>query len=84
MVFIKGSSANILKSQLDLIRKQMESAVCKISYEGKTGTAFLCLIPYQELSPIPVIIMANHIINEEIGKKIKISFNNEPFPRVIN
>ena len=83
MVFIKGSSTNILKSQLDLIRKQMESAVCKISCEGKTGTAFLCLIPYQDYSQIPVIITATHIINGEIRKKIEISFNIEPFPRVI-
>ena len=84
MVVIKGSSSAILKSKLDLIRKQMESSVCKISYGDIIGTAFLCLIPYQEHSLIPVIITANHIVNEEIGKKIEISFNNEPFPKVIN
>ena len=84
MVLIKDSSPTILKSKLDLIKKQMESPVCKISYEGKIGTAFLCLIPYQEYSPISVIITVNHIINEEIGKKIEISFNNESFTRVIN
>ena len=73
MVLIKGSSSAILKSKLDLIRKQMESAVWKISYEDITGTVCLCLNPYQEHSPIPVIITSNLNINEKIVKK-EISF----------
>ena len=84
MVLLKGSSPIISKSKIDLIKKQMESSVCKISFGNITGTGFLCLIPYQEHSPIPVIITANHLTNGEIGKKIEISFNNEQFHRVIN
>ena len=46
----------------------MKKYVCKIYQTEKTGTGFMCKIPYQN-QLLPVLITNNHILNEE---KIKI------------
>ncbi len=85
MAILKHSTKNLTKIQIDLICKYMESSVCKIKSENCEGTAFFCLIPYEQYIQIPVIITAEHIIGEiYTGKSIKISLNNDLYSHVIN
>lgn len=85
MAILKHSAKNLTKIQIDLIFKYMESSVCKIKSEDCEGTAFFCLIPYEQYIPIPAIITAEHIIGEiYTGKSIKISLNNDLYSHVIN
>ena len=86
MAILKLSAKNLTKIQIDLICKYMESSVCKIKNgNGGEGTAFFCLIPYDQYISIPTIITSNLVIGEiDTGKSIEISFNNGLFSKVIN
>ena len=86
MAILKLSAKSLTKIQIDLICKYMESSVCKIKDgNGGEGTAFFCLIPYDENISIPAIITSKHVIGEiYTGKSIEISFNNDLFSKVIN
>ena len=68
--------------QLDVIKKQMESSICKIECpRGGFGTAFFCKIRYpDELHYLPVLITNNHVLNHKdimSGNFIFLSMNND-------
>ena len=60
------------------ILTQMNNSVCKIVNGIKTGTGFLCLIPFPNIEyRLKVLITCNHVFNEiTIGNKIKVKFAN--------
>jgi len=66
---------------LPYINKQKTNNICKIKREdGKTGTGFLCKIPYPDsLNLLPVLITCYHVLGKEdilIGNKIELIFND--------
>jgi len=60
------------------ILTQMSNSVCRIAIENKTGTGFLCFIPFPKIeNSLKVLITCNHVFNDiEIGNKIKVIFDN--------
>ena len=75
---IIGHPESLPKNATLKIIEQMES-VCKIIKGKMTGTGFICVIPFPDkLHPLPVLITCHHVLIKEdleIGKKIKLSFN---------
>ena len=65
-------------SQHTKILNQMSNSVCRIVNGYKTGTGFLCLIPFPNIEHLlKVLITCNHVFNEIIiGNKIKVIFYN--------
>ena len=68
--------------QMDVIKKQMETSICKIECpKGGFGTAFFCKIRYpDELHYLPVLITNNHVLNHKgimSGNYIILSMNND-------
>ena len=57
---------------------QMSNSVCRIEIGNKTGTGFLCLIPFPKIEyRLKVLITCNHVFNDiTIGNKIKVIFYN--------
>ena len=57
----------------------MNNSVCRIDLGLKTGTGFLCLIPYPNIDNLlKVLITCNHVFNDiKIGNKLKVIFNNK-------
>ena len=61
------------------ILEQMKKGICKIKNKNGKGTGFFCKITYEN-EIIPVMITANHIINQEIidkEKKINVTLNDD-------
>ena len=60
------------------ILTQMSNSVCRIAIGKKTGTGFLCLIPFPNIEHrLKVLITCNHVFNDiTIGNKIKVIFDN--------
>ena len=60
------------------ILTQMTNSVCRIAIGNKTGTGFLCLIPFPNIEHrLKVLITCNHVFNDiKIGNKIKVMFYN--------
>ena len=67
------------KYQNKTIGDQMNNSVCRIDLGLKTGTGFLCLIPYPNIANLlKVLITCNHVFNDiKIGNKIKVIFNSK-------
>jgi len=61
----------------DKILNQMKKTICKLSYDEKyIGIGFFCKIPFpDDSSQLSVLITNNHIINESILDREKISFS---------
>ena len=60
------------------ILDQMSNSVCRIAIGNKTGTGFLCLIPFPKIeNRLKVLITCNHVFNDiAIGNKIEVIFDN--------
>ena len=73
-ILLKYQAKPITNQQLKKISFQMENCLCKITTKNNSlATGFLAKIP------TTVLITNNHVLGEEeikIGKKIKISFND--------
>ena len=60
------------------ILDQMTNSVCRIINGNKTGTGFLCLIPFPNIEyRLKVLITCHHVFNDiTIGNRIKVIFYN--------
>jgi len=59
---IKPLTSTGIQTLLD----QMNKSLCLIEFEDVKGTGFFCKIPYpDDKSSLPVLITANHILNEK-------------------
>ena len=60
------------------ILNQMSNSVCRFDLGKKTGSGFICLIPYPTIEhQLKVLITCNHVFNDiKIGNKIKVKFDN--------
>ena len=56
----------------------MSNSVCRFDLGKKTGTGFICLIPYSTIEhQLKVLITCNHVFNDiKTGNKIKVIFDN--------
>ena len=65
-------------SQNIKILTQMSNSICRIAIGNKTGTGFLCLIPFPSIEHrLKVLITCHHVFNDiTIGNKIKVIFYN--------
>ena len=68
--------------QMDIMKKQMETSICKIECpSGGFGTGFFCKIYFpDEFHLLPVLITNNHVLNEndiKIGNHIIFTLNDE-------
>ena len=80
MAIIRGSPGIVFSNQILMILDQMNKCVCKVySEHNGISTGFFCFIPYNNIK-FPVLIVNNHVINEEFIKKnetISLELNNE-------
>ena len=80
MAIIRGSPGIVFSNQILMILDQMNKCVCKVySEHNRISTGFFCFIPYNNIK-FPVLIVNNHVINEEFIKKnetISLELNNE-------
>ena len=63
----------------EIILGQMKKGICKIKNKNGKGTGFFCNIAHENCT-IPVMIIANHVINQEIineEKVINVTINDE-------
>lgn len=63
----------------EIILAQMKKGICKIKNKNGKGTGFFCNIAHENCT-IPVMITANHVINQEIineEKVINVTINDE-------
>ena len=75
--YIKYSTKPVSLEGMIKITNQMKYSICKIHKIERTGTGFLCYLPYNSVK-IPFLITNHHVLNEkdiENNKKITISFN---------
>ena len=75
----QGHEEPLPLSKINIITEQMKKSICKINYEKKKGTGFLCLIPNPEIDHLlRVLITCNHVLNDlKIGNQIKLIFNEK-------
>ena len=70
----------ISHESIQTISKQMESCICRITAENKSGTGLFCKVPFPDLNnKLPVLITNNHVINEELllNTKAKIGISTK-------
>ena len=54
------------KYQTETILYQMSNSVCRFDLGKKTGTGFICLIPYPNIEhQLKVLITCNHVFNDK-------------------
>ena len=65
----------------------MKNSICKIiKCDGEKGTGFFCRIPYNSYNLLPVLIINNHVLNEDDiqnNKKIEFTINDDRKSRSI-
>ena len=75
-----------LKKEEKII-KQSRKYICKIYYENKKGTGFLCKIPYPDKFKYIYVLMTNdHVVNRDelIFEQLKITFDDDKIEKIIN
>ena len=80
----KGPPA-LTKYQTKTILYQMSNSICRFDLGKKTGTGFICLIPYPTIEhPLKALITCNHVFNDiKIGNKIKVLIDNNNIEKEI-
>ncbi len=70
------------------INEQMKKFICKIILNNKTGTGFVCKIPFpNEFILLPVLITNKSVINKEglqSSKMLEITFDNDSYEKIIS
>ena len=85
MVVLDNYPGIISSKQISLILEQLNKCICKVySSDGSFATGFFCFISYNN-KRLPVLIVNNHLLNEEKIKKIEnISFELNSEKKIIN
>ena len=77
----------VSSEQSEKVTRQSKQYICKITIGQKSGTGFLCKIPFpDESNCLPVLMTNDHVVNKKEldKKKLNISFNNGQINKIIN